>query len=75
MTPKVVQHLAELPGLAARTAPATTDRDPRGGGDSARYVRPDAGPRLCVTPTHADSWADAIGYLALGAEVAGREAS
>ncbi len=29
--------------------------------------------RLCVTPTHADSWADAIGYLALGAEVAGRE--
>lgn len=46
MTPKVVQHLAELPGLAARTAPTATDRDPRGGGDSARYVRPDAGPRL-----------------------------
>ena len=46
MTPKVVQHLAELPGLAARTAPTATDRDPRGGGKPARYVRPDAGPRL-----------------------------
>ena len=46
MTPKVEQHLAELPGLAARTAPTATDRDPRGGGEPARYVRPDAGPRL-----------------------------
>lgn len=46
MTPKVEQHLAELPGLAARTAPTTTDRDPRGGGEPARFVRPDAGPRL-----------------------------
>lgn len=40
------RHLAELPGLAARTAPTATDRDPRGGGDPARFVRPDAGPRL-----------------------------
>lgn len=26
--------------------------------------------RLCVTPDHADSWIDAAGYAALGAEVA-----
>lgn len=26
--------------------------------------------RLCVTPTHADSWVDAAGYIALGSEIA-----
>lgn len=26
--------------------------------------------RLAVTPTHADSWIDAVGYLGLGSEVA-----
>lgn len=26
--------------------------------------------RLCVTPTHFDSWVDAAGYAALGAEIA-----
>lgn len=46
MITRLSQHLAELPGLAARTVPTATDRDVRGGGDSARYVRPDAGPRL-----------------------------
>ena len=28
--------------------------------------------RLCVTPTHQDSWIDAAGYAALGAEIAAR---
>ncbi len=28
--------------------------------------------RLSYNPTHADSWADAIGYLACGAEIATR---
>lgn len=45
MTPKVVQHLAELPGLAARTAPTPRDRDDHNGSD-ARFIRPVAGPRL-----------------------------
>ena len=26
--------------------------------------------RLCVTPSHADSWIDAAGYIALGGEIA-----
>lgn len=47
MTPKVVQHLAELPGLAARTAPTPADDDrPARGGDSGPIARPHAGPRL-----------------------------
>ena len=39
------QHLAELPGLAARTAPTPRDRADRGSSD-ARFIRPTAGPRL-----------------------------
>ena len=48
MTPKVVQHLAELPGLAARTAPTPADDDdrPARGGDYGPIARPHAGPRL-----------------------------
>lgn len=26
--------------------------------------------RLCHTPTHEDSWVDAVGYMALGSEIA-----
>ena len=44
---RVVEHLAQLPGLAARTAPRPKDRDADlGGGDPARYVHPEFGPRL-----------------------------
>ena len=39
------RHLAELPGLAARTAPTPRDRADRGSSD-ARFIRPTAGPRL-----------------------------
>lgn len=46
MIQRIVRHLAELPGLAARTAPTTTDRAGSRGGDTARFVRPDAGPKL-----------------------------
>lgn len=42
---RIAEHLAQLPGLAARTAPPTDDT-PRGRTESARFVRPDAGPRL-----------------------------
>lgn len=45
MSTRLSQHLAELPGLAARTAPTPRDRDDRGGSD-ARFIRPAAGPRL-----------------------------
>ena len=44
---RVVEHLAQLPGLAARTAPRPKDRDTDlGGGDPARYTKPEYGPRL-----------------------------
>ncbi len=44
---RVVEHLAQLPGLAARTAPRPKDRDTDlGGGDPARHVHPEFGPRL-----------------------------
>ena len=44
---RVVEHLAQLPGLAARTAPRPKDRDiDLGGGDLARYTKPEFGPRL-----------------------------
>ena len=44
---RVVEHLAQLPGLAARTAPRTKDRGADlGGGDPARYAKPEYGPRL-----------------------------
>ena len=44
---RVIEHLAQLPGLAARTAPRPKDRDTDlGGGDPARYVHPEFGPRL-----------------------------
>lgn len=43
----VVEHLAQLPGLARRTAPRPKDRDiDLGGGDLARYTKPEYGPRL-----------------------------
>ena len=44
---RVVEHLAQLPGLAHRTAPRPKDRDTDlGGGDPARYTKPEYGPRL-----------------------------
>ena len=44
---RVVEHLAQLPGLAHRTAPRPKDRGADlGGGDPARYVHPEFGPRL-----------------------------
>ena len=44
---RVIEHLAQLPGLAHRTAPRPKDRDTDlGGGDPARYVHPEFGPRL-----------------------------
>ena len=44
---RVVEHLAQLPGLAARTAPRPKDRGADlGGGDPARYTKPEYGPRL-----------------------------
>ena len=43
----VVEHLAQLPGLARRTAPRPKDRGADlGGGDPARYTKPEYGPRL-----------------------------
>ena len=42
---RLSRHLAELPGLAARTAPTPRDRDDHNGSD-ARFIRPVAGPRL-----------------------------
>ena len=46
MRQRIARHLEQLPGLAARTAPTPTDSAAGGGGDPARFVRPDAGPRL-----------------------------
>ena len=44
---RVVEHLAQLPGLARRTTPRPKDRDADlGGGDLARYTKPEFGPRL-----------------------------
>ena len=44
---RVVEHLAQLRGLAHRTAPRPKDRDTDlGGGDPARYTKPEFGPRL-----------------------------
>lgn len=44
---RVVEHLAQLPDLARRTAPRPKDRDvDLGGGDPARYTKPEYGPRL-----------------------------
>lgn len=47
---RLAEHLAQLPGLAARTAPPAKDPDttPATTADdkSARFVRPDPGPRL-----------------------------
>lgn len=45
MSTRLSRHLAELPGLAARTAPTPRDRADRGSTD-ARFIRPTAGPRL-----------------------------
>lgn len=45
MHQRIARHLAELPGLAARTAPTPRDRDDHNGSD-ARFIRPVAGPRL-----------------------------
>ena len=48
MRQRIARHLAELPGLAARTAPTPADDDdrPARGGDSGPIARPHAGPRL-----------------------------
>lgn len=43
----VVEHLAQLPGLARRTTPRPKDHDvDLGGGDMASYTKPEYGPRL-----------------------------
>ena len=44
---RVVEHLAQLPGLAHRTTSRPKDRGADlGGGDPARYTKPEYGPRL-----------------------------
>ncbi len=47
MRQRIARHLAELPGLAARTArTGTSDHDPAPGGAPARFVRPLPGSRV-----------------------------
>jgi len=44
---RLAEYLAQLPGLAARTAPPAEDRGPTAGGiDPTRIIHPDPGPRL-----------------------------